>query len=67
MRRVLLNSSVYIAALRAGDDAVVMMRRLAPDAAAWLSAVALEGLDQGESWPTGQWRRTDDSIDTLTA
>ena len=54
MRPVLLDSSVYIAALRAGDDAVLMMRRLAPEAPVWLSAVVLEELYAGV---TGQGRR----------
>ncbi len=47
MRPVLLDSSVYITALRAGDDAVLMMRRLAPETPLWLSAVVLEELYAG--------------------
>src|SRR5438874_3429478 len=47
MQPVLFDSSVYITALRAGDDAVVMMRRLAPEAPLWLSAVVLEELYAG--------------------
>ena len=47
MRPVLLDSSIYITALRAGDDAVVTVRRLAPEAPVWLSAVVLEELYAG--------------------
>ncbi len=47
MRPVLLDSSVYIAALRAGDDALLMMRRVAQQAPVWLSAVVLEELYAG--------------------
>ena len=47
MRPVLLDSSIYITALRAGEDAVLMMRRLAPEAPLWLSAVVLEELYAG--------------------
>ena len=54
MRPVLLDSSVYITALRAGEDAVLMMRRLAPEAPVWLSAVVLEELYAGV---TGRGRR----------
>jgi len=54
MRPVLLDSSIYITALRAGEDAVLMMRRLAPEAPVWLSAVVLEELYAGV---TGRGRR----------
>jgi len=47
MRPVLFDSSIYIAALRAGDDAVLASRRLAPEAPLWLSAVVLEELYAG--------------------
>ncbi|MBI1941326.1 MAG: PIN domain-containing protein [Acidobacteria bacterium] len=49
MQPVLLDSSIYITALRAGDEAVLMLRRLAPEAPLWLSAVVLEELYAGVS------------------
>ncbi len=49
MRPVLLDSSVYITALRAGNDAVLTLRRFAPEALVWLSAVVLEELYAGVS------------------
>jgi predicted nucleic acid-binding protein len=45
----LLDTSIYITALRAGDEAVVALRRLAPQAPLWLSAVVLEELYAGIS------------------
>lgn len=47
MRPVLLDSSIYITALRAGDEAVLTLRRLAPESPVWLSAVVLEELYAG--------------------
>ncbi len=49
MRPVLLDSSIYITALRAGDDAVLTLRQLALEAPVWLSAVVLEELYAGVS------------------
>ncbi len=49
MRPVLLDTSIYITALRAGDEAVLALRRLAPEAPVWLSAVVLEELYAGVS------------------
>ena len=49
MRPVLFDASIYITALRAGDDAVLTLRRLAPEAPVWLSAVVLEELFAGVS------------------
>jgi predicted nucleic acid-binding protein len=49
MRPILLDSSIYIAALRAGRDATLALQRLAPDAPVWLSAVVLEELYAGVS------------------
>jgi len=60
MRPVLLDSSIYITALRAGEDAVLMMRRLAPEAPVWLSAVVLEELYAGV---TGRGRRVVERLD----
>src|SRR2546427_4815576 len=49
MRSVLLDSSVYITALRSDEDAVPGMRWLAPGSPVWLSAVVLEELYAGTS------------------
>jgi predicted nucleic acid-binding protein len=49
MQPVLLDSSIYITALRAGDGAILTLRRLAPQAPVWLSAVVLEELYAGVS------------------
>jgi predicted nucleic acid-binding protein len=47
MQPVLLDSSIYITALRTGEEAVLTLRRLAPEAPVWLSAVVLEELYAG--------------------
>jgi len=44
MGPVLLDTSIYITALRAGDDAVLKLRRFTPGAPLWLSSVVLEEL-----------------------
>jgi predicted nucleic acid-binding protein len=49
MQPALLDASIYISALRAGDQAVLALRRLAPEAPLWLSAVVLEELYAGLS------------------
>ena len=49
MQPVLFDSSIYITALRTGDDAALMLRRLAADAPVWLSSVVLEELYAGVS------------------
>jgi len=50
MQPALLDTSIYITALRAGDEAVLTLRRLlAPQAPLWLSAVVLEELYAGIS------------------
>jgi predicted nucleic acid-binding protein len=49
MEPALLDTSVYITALRSGDDAVIGLRRLNPQAPLWLSAVVLEELYAGVS------------------
>jgi predicted nucleic acid-binding protein len=49
MPPVLFDSSIYIGALRVGDEAVLGLRRLAPQAPLWLSAVVLEELYAGMS------------------
>jgi predicted nucleic acid-binding protein len=46
MQRVLLDSSVYVAALR-GEDALIRLERFTAGAAMWLSAVVLEELYAG--------------------
>jgi predicted nucleic acid-binding protein len=47
MRPVLFDSSIYITALRARDDAALTARQVAPGSAVWLSAVVLEELYAG--------------------
>jgi len=47
MGPVLLDTSIYITALRAGDDAVLRLRRFTPGAPVWLSSVVLEELYAG--------------------
>ncbi len=47
MQPVLFDSSIYISALRRGDDDAVALRRFAADAPLWLSAVVLEELYAG--------------------
>jgi predicted nucleic acid-binding protein len=49
MQPVLFDSSIYISALRMGEDAVPTLRRLAADAPVWLSSVVLEELYAGAS------------------
>jgi predicted nucleic acid-binding protein len=49
MRPALLDSSIYISALRRGDDAALALRRLAADTPLWLSSVVLEELYAGAS------------------
>ena len=47
MQSALLDSSIYITALRRGDNAVLALRRFSADTALWLSAVVLEELYAG--------------------
>src|SRR5712691_10296245 len=47
MQPALFDTSLYISALRLGDDAALALRRLATDAPLWLSAVVLEELYAG--------------------
>ena len=47
MQPALFDSSIYISALRRGDDAALPLRRLAADAPLWLSVVVLEELYAG--------------------
>jgi hypothetical protein len=47
MQPALFDSSVYISALRRGDDAAPALRRLAADAPLWLSAVVIAELYAG--------------------
>jgi predicted nucleic acid-binding protein len=49
MEHALFDSSVYITALRRGNDAALALRRLAGDVTLWLSAVVLEELYAGAS------------------
>jgi predicted nucleic acid-binding protein len=47
MQPTLLDSSVYISAMRRGDDSLLALRRLSPETPLWLSAVVLEELHAG--------------------
>jgi predicted nucleic acid-binding protein len=47
MQPVLFDSSIYITALRTGDEAALSLRRLAFDSPIWLSAVVLDELYAG--------------------
>src|SRR2546427_7799675 len=47
MQPVLFDTSIYITALRTGDESALSLRRLAVDSPVWLSAVVLEELYAG--------------------
>jgi predicted nucleic acid-binding protein len=47
MHPVLFDSSIYIAALRAGNEAALTLKRLAANSPLWLSSVVLEELYAG--------------------
>lgn len=47
MQPALFDTSVYISALRLGDEAVLASRRVAKDSPLWLSSVVLEELYAG--------------------
>ena len=47
MQPILFDTSVYIAALRGGDEAVLQTRNVAHGSALWLSSVVLEELYAG--------------------
>jgi predicted nucleic acid-binding protein len=49
MQPALFDSSIYISALRQGNDAALALRRLAADSPLWLSSVVLEELYAGAS------------------
>lgn len=49
MQPALFDSSIYIAALRAGDDTSLALRRVTANVPLWLSAVVLEELYAGSS------------------
>jgi predicted nucleic acid-binding protein len=53
MQPALFDSSLYIAAMRRGDDAVLELRRFS-DAPLWLSAVVIEELYAGAAGPARQ-------------
>lgn len=53
MQPVLFDSSIYITALRTGDEAALALRRLAANAPVWLSSVVLEELYAGAA-PRGR-------------
>ena len=52
MQPVLFDSSIYISALRTGEDAGLTLRQLAADAPVWLSSVVLEELYAFVNTPT---------------
>lgn len=54
MQPALFDSSIYISALRRGNDAALALRGLATDSPLWLSAVVLEELYAGA--PAGERR-----------
>ena len=47
MQPALFDSSIYITALRRGDDTALALRRFAAESPLWLSAVVLEELYAG--------------------
>ncbi|HXA75925.1 MAG TPA: type II toxin-antitoxin system VapC family toxin [Candidatus Acidoferrales bacterium] len=47
MQPVLFDSSIYITALRTGDEAALTLQRLAANSPVWLSSVVLEELFAG--------------------
>ena len=47
MDSVLFDTSVYISALRLEEEALINLRRIAPNTAVWLSSVVLEELYAG--------------------
>ena len=47
MQPSLFDTSIYIAALRRGNDAAIALRRIAADSPLWLSSVVLEELYAG--------------------
>ena len=47
MKAALYDSSIYVAALRSGDDGALSVRRLGTGSVMWLSAVVLEELYAG--------------------
>src|SRR5271166_1687132 len=47
MQPALFDTSIYISALRRGNDAALALRRVASDAPLWLSSVVLEELYAG--------------------
>ncbi len=55
MQPVLFDSSIYITALRTGDEAALSLRRLAVDSPIWLSAVVLEELYAGIALAVGMY------------
>jgi len=55
MQPALFDTSIYIAALRRGNDAAIALRRVAADAPLWLSSVVLEELYAGAGDRSGAW------------
>lgn len=59
MQPTLFDSTVYIAALRRGDQGMVALRRLDSGSVVWLSAVVLEELY------AGAWGRSRDVVERM--
>jgi predicted nucleic acid-binding protein len=59
MQPTLFDSSVYIGALRSGDQGLLTLRRLESGSIVWLSAVVLEELY------AGAWGRSRDTIERI--
>ena len=55
MQPALFDSSIYISALRRGNNAALALRRLTADAPLWLSAVVLEELYAGAATVIVRW------------
>jgi predicted nucleic acid-binding protein len=55
MADTLFDTSLYVAALRRGEDCVALLQSLSPDANLWLSAVVLEELHAGADERSKVW------------
>ena len=66
MRPMLFDTSIYITALRIGNDAALGLRRIAGGAAVWLSSVVLEELYAGAA-PEAIFYSTDIEVIVVAA
>ena len=55
MQPALFDTSVYISALRRGNDAALALRRVADDAPLWLSSVVLKNSTPAPATGSGAW------------